>query len=117
MKKSKVYTNVQQEDTSIVEQKDDEESSKTDEEFVLDELAWKKVKSDVFRRPKCSMLFAILVGTGIQIFAMLFFLILFAMVGINQKDYRSILVFSLYVLFILLSNLSGYFTARFYKMF
>jgi transmembrane 9 superfamily protein 2/4 len=75
------------------------------------------VKSDVFRRPKCSMLFSILIGTGIQIFAMLFFLILFAMVGINQRDYRAILVSSLYVLFILLSNLSGFFSARFYKMF
>ena len=37
---------------------------KKKEEFVLDEIAWKKVKGEVFKKPKCSMLFSILVGTG-----------------------------------------------------
>ena len=38
---------------------------KRDDDFSLDEIAWKKVKGDVFRRPKCSMLFSVLIGTGV----------------------------------------------------
>lgn len=48
------------ENTSIKDGKDSKE-----EEYVLDEIAWKKVKGDVFRRPKFSMILAILVGTGV----------------------------------------------------
>jgi transmembrane 9 superfamily protein 2/4 len=49
---------------------------------VLDEIAWKKVKGEVFKRPKCSLLLSILVGTGIQILAMTFFTMIIAMIGI-----------------------------------
>lgn len=58
------------------------EGEKSEDEFVLDEIAWKKVKGEVFKRPKCSLLFAILVGTGAQILAMVFFLMIFALIGI-----------------------------------
>ena len=39
--------------------------AKKEEDFVLDEIAWKKVKGDVYRRPKCYLLFSVLVGTGV----------------------------------------------------
>jgi len=90
---------------------------KREEEFVLDEIAWKKVKGDVFRKPKCSMLFSILVGTGVQIFAMVTSLLVFACLGLISPAHRGALLSALYFFFILLSNLSGYYSARFYKMF
>jgi hypothetical protein len=91
--------------------------NKKEEEFVLDEIAWKKVKGDVFRKPKCAMAFSILVGTGVQIFAMIFFLLIFATIGLFSPAHRGALMSALYFFFILLSNVSGYYTARFYKMF
>lgn len=48
------------------ESKDDSLSdAKKEDEFILDEIAWKKVKGDVFRRPKCFLLFSVLIGTGV----------------------------------------------------
>mmetsp|Transcript_20217 Transcript_20217/g.19157 ORF Transcript_20217/g.19157 Transcript_20217/m.19157 type:complete len:302 (+) Transcript_20217:175-1080(+) len=63
------------------------------------------------------MLLSIFVGTGVQIFAMMFFLLIFACLGLISPAYRGALVTAFYVFFILLSNISGYYTARFYKMF
>lgn len=96
---------------------EDPVESKKEEEFVLDEIAWKKVKGDVFRKPKYAMIFSILVGTGVQIFAMIFFLLIFATIGLFSPAHRGGLMSALYFFFILLSNVSGYYTARFYKMF
>ena len=119
-----IYQNVPSTDTSAGDENrqheidgEAEEKDKKDEEFVLDEIAWKRVKGDVFRRPKCSMLFSVLVGTGIQIFAMVYSVLLFALIGLVSPAYRGTIMTCLYLCFILLSNLSGYFAARFYKMF
>ena len=90
---------------------------KKEDEFVLDEIAWKKVKGDVFRRPKCSLLFSVLIGTGVQIFAMTFSLLVFTCIGIVSPEKRGTILSSLYFIFIILSNVSGYYAARFYKMF
>jgi transmembrane 9 superfamily protein 2/4 len=91
--------------------------AKKEEEFVLDEIAWKKVKGDVFRRPKCYLLFSVLVGTGVQIFAMTFALFVFSCVGILSPSHRGAIMSSLYFFLIILSNVSGFYAARFYKMF
>ena len=69
-----------------MENGDEEKAVK--EEFMLDEIAWKKVKGDVFRRPKRSMLFSVLIGTGIQIFAMIFFFLVFAVLGFISPAHR-----------------------------
>jgi len=100
-----------------VQEESKEEGAKKEEEFVLDEIAWKKVKGDVFRKPKYAMILSIFVGTGIQILAMVCFLLVFACVGLSSPAYRGALVSAFYIVFILLSNISGYYTARFYKMF
>ena len=73
--KNKVYQNVSSVDNENGIQEESKDSNadgtgangdnKKAEDFVLDEIAWKKVKGDVFRRPKCSLLFSVLVGTGI----------------------------------------------------
>jgi transmembrane 9 superfamily member 2/4 len=84
---------------------------------VLDEIAWKKVKGEVFKRPKCSLLLSILVGTGVQVLAMVFTFMIFALLGIISPKHRGTLLTTLYFIFIMLSNVSGYYSARFYKMF
>lgn len=48
---------------------------------------------------------------------MAFFILIFACLGLVSPAYRGALVSAWYVFFILLSNISGYYTARFYKMF
>lgn len=98
-------------------EEDEEKEVPVKEEFVLDEIAWKKVKGDVFRKPKMAMLFSVLIGTGIQIFAMIFFFLVCAVMGFISPAHRGNIAVFLYILSILLSNLSGYYTARFYKMF
>lgn len=95
----------------------DEQQAKPEEDFVLDEIAWKKVKGEVFKRPKCSLLFSIMIGTGVQIFAMTFFFMIFALIGVVSPQYRGAVISSLYIFFIMLSNVSGFYSARFYKMF
>jgi hypothetical protein len=71
--KKQVYSNVPSSDDTVNEaipmdeeaKEDSGAEVKKDDEFILDEIAWKKVKGDVFRRPKCSLLFSVLVGTGV----------------------------------------------------
>lgn len=63
------------------------------------------------------MLFAIVVGTGIQILAMVFMFMLFVLMGIITPHKRGALITALYFFFIMLSNISGYYSARIYKMF
>jgi transmembrane 9 superfamily protein 2/4 len=120
--KKQVYHNVAtsdaSDDTKAIDEEDSVEgNSKKVEEFILDEIAWKKVKGDVFRRPKCSLMFSVLVGTGVQIFSMTFFLLIFAVIGLISPAHRGAIMSALYFIFIILSNVSGYYAARFYKMF
>ena len=63
------------------------------------------------------MAFSICVGTGVQVFAMIFCLLFFCCIGIYSTQYRGAILSSLYIFLILLSCLSGYYSARFYKMF
>ena len=63
------------------------------------------------------MLFSILVGTGIQILAMIFFFLIFAVIGFVSPQNRGTAISFLYFFFIVLSNISGYYSARYYKMF
>ena len=83
----------------------------------MDDIAWKRVKGEVFKKPKCALLLSILVGTGVQILAMVFMFMIFALVGIVSPKHRGTVLSGLYFCFILLSNVSGYYSARFYKMF
>lgn len=63
------------------------------------------------------MLFSILIGTGIQILAMVASLLVFACLGLISPAHRGAVVSTTYFFFIFLSNISGYYSARFYKMF
>ena len=71
---------------------------------------------EVFRNPKNIELLSVIVGTGIQLFLMLFYSLFFVNIGLlrprNGGSYFSIMV----MIFIFLGIISGYSTSRFYKM-
>jgi len=90
---------------------------KMKEEFSIDEVAWKKVRGDVFRRPKRPFIFSVLVGTGVQVTLIVVFTLLLACLGFMQPNKRGIILKSFYLLLILTSFVGGYVSARFYKMF
>lgn len=90
---------------------------KLKEEFSIDEVAWKKVRGDVFRRPTHPFIFSILIGTGVQITSIIIFSLLFACLGYMQPNHRGMVLKSFYLLLILTSFIGGYISARFYKLF
>ena len=91
----------------------------TDEEKTeeLEEYGWKLVHADVFRPPSKPLLLAVSVGTGIQILLMLFFSIVFSIVGFLSPVKRGSLLVAQIVLYVLLGSVAGYITARIYKTF
>jgi transmembrane 9 superfamily protein 2/4 len=92
----------------------------TDEEKIeeREETGWKLVHADVFRPPVAyPMVFAILVGTGMQLFISAFFLIVFAAVGFLSPANRGSIMIGMLLIFSLLGAVAGYTSARFYKTF
>merc|ERR1719500_1755764 len=79
----------------------DEES-----EDSIEETGWKLVHGDVFRPPFNNKLFAAVIGSGIQIFAMLAITIFFAMLGMLSPA-----IF----LYEFLGLLAGYYSGRLFK--
>jgi hypothetical protein len=51
------------------------------QEEAAEEFGWKLIHGDVFRAPSHPMLFAIIVGTGTQVFSMVVLTLLFACFG------------------------------------
>lgn len=88
------------------------------EEELQEETGWKLVHADVFRPPTFApMLLSVLIGTGTQIVAMAFLLVIFALLGFLSPANRGGLVTALLLLFIFMGSFSGYVSARLYKMF
>jgi len=91
----------------------DEEKSEDREES-----GWKLVHGDVFRPPTpYPMMFAVLVGTGIQLLCMGFTTIGFSAVGFLSPANRGSLVIAVLVLYVLMGSFAGYSSARLYKTF
>ena len=92
----------------------------TDEERAEDreETGWKLVHGDVFRPPsKNPVLFAVTIGTGSQLAAMVLATTIFSAVGFLNPSNRGSLMSALVVTFMLLGVLGGYVAARVHKMF
>ncbi|CAE7221928.1 TMN7 [Symbiodinium sp. KB8] len=92
----------------------------TDEERADDreETGWKLVHGDVFRPPtRNPVLFAVTIGTGTQLLAMLGTTIAFSAIGFVSPARRGSLMASLVLIFMLLGTLGGYVAARVHKMF
>jgi len=87
------------------------------EEEQREESGWKLVHGDVFRPPAHGGWFAVLVGTGVQVFAMTLVTLVFAALGFLSPANRGALMTALLVLFVLMGMLAGYHSTRVYKMF
>merc|ERR1719295_1796328 len=87
------------------------------QEVDQEETGWKLVHGDVFRTPPYSSLFASIIGTGVQVFAMCMLTLIFAALGFLSPANRGSLMTTLLLLYVFMGILSGYFSARCYKMF
>lgn len=82
---------------------------------ISDESGWKLVHGDVFRPPKNRLLLSVFVGSGVQIFAMTFITILFALFGLLSPSNRGALSTFMFILFVLLSIVASFVSGYLYK--
>jgi len=87
------------------------------QEDAQEETGWKLVHGDVFRPPSWPMMLSVLVGTGVQIFAMSVITMIFAVLGFLSPANRGGLMTAMVVLFVVMGIFAGYFAARTYKLF
>ncbi|XP_045063339.1 transmembrane 9 superfamily member 2 isoform X1 [Coregonus clupeaformis] len=86
-------------------------------EDAQEEFGWKLVHGDVFRPPRKGMLLSVFLGSGTQIFIMIFVTLIFACLGFLSPANRGALMTCAVVLWVLLGTPAGYVAARFYKSF
>lgn len=91
----------------------------TDEERTedLEEYGWKLVHADVFRPPSYPMVISVFCGSGVQLFLMALFTIIFAALGFLNPANRGSLLMGLLLLYVFMGCFNGYTTARIYKTF
>ena len=82
----------------------------------INEYGWRNIAFDVFRRPYRSDFLAALIGTGVQLLVMTLYSLLFVAMGIIHPKSGGSYFTLLVMVYIFLSLLSGYYSARFYKM-
>ncbi|XP_078077673.1 transmembrane 9 superfamily member 2 isoform X2 [Mustelus asterias] len=86
-------------------------------EEAQEEFGWKLVHGDVFRPPRKGMILSVFLGSGVQIFIMMFVTLFFACLGFLSPANRGSLMTCAVVLWVLLGTPAGYVAARFYKSF
>lgn len=89
-------------------------------QVIGEDSGWKQVHGDVFRAPQNLVLYSSMIGTGWQLLALVFGVILYAMAGpIHGYIYedRGELVSTFIVCFALSSALAGYASGSFYKQY
>ena len=86
-------------------------------EDLSEEFGWKLVHGDVFRRPQYSVLFSVLVGSGIQVLLMFLSTIFFAAIGLLSPTSRGALPTVMIVFYCLFAYFAGYASSRLLKMF
>jgi len=86
-------------------------------ELQQEETGWKLVHGDVFRKPVNPSLFAAMVGSGVQVFAMMLLTLIFAALGFLSPANRGALMTTLLLLFVFMGIFAGYVSARTYKYF
>ncbi|XP_014234671.1 transmembrane 9 superfamily member 4-like [Trichogramma pretiosum] len=85
------------------------------EEAIEDPEVYHVVYADVFRPPTNSLLFAAVIGSGIQVFVMTFILVLFFMLGIFSSASREAVGTCAIYCFGFSGLVAGYFSGRLYK--
>lgn len=86
-------------------------------EEALEETGWKLIHGDVFRPPKFSTFYAILIGSGVQIAWLALLVLIFATFGFLTPARRGSLLTGLVLMFFFLGSFAGYYTARLSKLF
>lgn len=92
----------------------DEDDLDSTERGVGEDVGWKQVHGDIFRRPNYIMFFTALLGTGVQLVFLIFFMIVLA---IAQSVYseRGAMASSFIACWALTSFPAGYYSGSFYK--
>ena len=82
----------------------------------INEYGWRDIAFEVFRIPENAELLFSILGSGIQLFFMILYTLLFVSLGLlrprNGGSYFTIMV----TMYVLLNILSGYSSSKFYKM-
>ncbi|XP_041968670.1 transmembrane 9 superfamily member 4 isoform X2 [Aricia agestis] len=84
-------------------------------EDMIEETGWKLVHGDVFRPPPKRMLFAAVIGSGIQVFLMALITIFIAMLGMLSPASRGALMTAAIFLYVFMGLIAGYYSARLYN--
>ncbi|XP_072936765.1 transmembrane 9 superfamily member 4 [Epargyreus clarus] len=82
---------------------------------MIEETGWKLVHGDVFRPPPKRMLFAAVIGSGIQVFLMALITIFIAMLGMLSPASRGALMTAAIFLYVFMGLIAGYYSARLYN--
>jgi transmembrane 9 superfamily member 2/4 len=96
------------------------EDAQASAEEAAEETGWKLVHADVFRPPAGffgPMFLSVFVGSGMQIIAMGFAALAFAVLGFLSPANQGSLLTGFIVLFMCMGSFAGYASARLYKMF
>jgi transmembrane 9 superfamily protein 2/4 len=87
------------------------------EEEDEDEYGWKLIHGDVFRAPTNLSLFAVLVGSGVQLLGMIMVVLVIAVAGFLSPANRGGLVTAMVMLWLIMTLPGGYTAARIHKMY
>ncbi|KAI9208872.1 uncharacterized protein BJ171DRAFT_437592 [Polychytrium aggregatum] len=87
------------------------------EDDIHEDFGWKLVHGDVFRSPIHGQFLAVAVGGGAQLFLMTAVTLVFAVLGFLSPSSRGSLSTVILVLYVCFGSVSGYHSARLYKMF
>ena len=90
-------------------------SENSDEQ--AEEMGWKLVHGDVFRRPSYPGVFAVIVGTGFQLLGMFALCIILALFGYLSPAFRGGLITVAMLVFVLMAVLNGIVTGYVLNMF
>ena len=93
----------------------DEESSALDD--MSEEVGWKLVHGDVFRKPRHAKLLAVFIGSGVQLLFMVIVSLALAAVGLLSPTNRGSFLQAALLIFTFTGSIAGYVSARIYKMF
>ncbi|CAD5235525.1 unnamed protein product [Bursaphelenchus xylophilus] len=86
------------------------------EEDAQEEFGWKLVHGDVFRAPRHPLLLSVFVGAGSQLLLCSSITLIFACLGFLSPANRGALMTFALVFYVLFGIVSGYVSARLYKM-
>ena len=88
-----------------------------DEEDDEEETGWKLVHGDVFRLPPAFSTFCAYVGTGVQLFSLIFFLLILAIFNMFYPGNRGAMYTMVIVLYALTAGTAGFVSAHMYCRF